>query len=74
MLDYTDISSKVEDAKGALYNLYKLVYNQYDDIFQGEDARKYQRMLQSIESADRCLDEVDELNDWLSDAFEDKFR
>lgn len=73
MLDYTDISSKVEDVKYALYNLYKLAYNNYGD-FQGEDAKKYQRMLRALENADRCLDEVDELNDWLSDAFEDKFR
>ena len=47
---------------------------QYDGIFQGEDAEKYQRMLQDIKSADRCLNEVDDINDRLSDAFEDKLR
>ncbi len=74
MLDYTDISSKVEDVKNALNSLYELVYSQYDGIFQGEDAEKYQRMLQDIKSADRCLNEVDDINDRLSDAFEDKLR
>ena len=62
MLDYTDISSKVEDVKNSLNSLYELVYSQYDGIFQGEDAEKYQRMLQGIKSADRCMNEVDELN------------
>lgn len=71
MLDYTDISGKVEDVKNALNNLYELVYSQYDGIFQGEDAEKYQRMLQSIKSADRCMNEVNELNNRLSDIFEE---
>ena len=74
MSDYTDISSKIEDIKNALNSLYELVYSQYDGIFQGEDAEKYQRMLQDIKSADRCLNEVDDINDRLSDAFEDKLR
>lgn len=71
MSDYTDISSKVEDIQNALDSLYELIYTQYDGIFQGKDAEKYQRMLQDIKSADRCLTEVDELNAWLSDAFEE---
>ncbi len=71
MLDYTDISSKVEDVKNSLNSLYELVYSQYDDIFQGEDAEKYQRMLQDIKSADRCMNEVDEINNRLSDVFEE---
>ncbi len=71
MLDYTDISSKVEDVKDALNSLYELVYGQYDGIFQGEDAEKYQRMIQDIKGADRCMNEVDELNNRLSDAFEE---
>ena len=74
MLDYTDISNKVEDVKNALNNLYELVYSQYDGIFQGEDKEKYQRILQGIKSADRCLNEVNDINDRLSDAFEDKLR
>ena len=73
MLDYTDISSKVEDIKTALDSLYKLVYSQYDNIFQGKDAEKYQRMLQGIKSADRCMNEVNELNDRLSGVFENAF-
>ena len=71
MLDYTDISSKIEDVKNALDSLYNLVYSQYDDIFQGEDAKKYQRMLQDIKSADRCLNEANDINDRLSDVFEE---
>ena len=71
MLDYTDISSKVEDIKNALNSLYELVYSQYDDIFQGEDAERYQRMLQDIKGADRCMDEVNDINDRLSDVFEE---
>lgn len=71
MLDYTDITSKVEDVKNALNSLYELVYGQYDGIFQGEDAEKYQRMLQDIKGADRCMNEVDELNNRLSDVFEE---
>ena len=71
MLDYTDISSKVEDVKNALDSLYNLVYSQYDGIFQGNDAEKYQRMLQDIKSADRCMNEVNDLNDRLSDVFEE---
>ena len=71
MLDYTDISSSVEDVKNALNSLYELVYSQYDGVFQGEDAKKYQRMLQGIKSADRCMNEVDELNNRLSDVFEE---
>ena len=70
MLDYTDISSRVENVKNALNSLYELVYSQCDDIFQGDDAEKYQRMLQSIKVADRCMNEVDELNSRLSDVFE----
>ena len=71
MLDYTDISIKIEDVQNALDNLYNFVYDQYDGIFQGKDAEKYQRMLQDIRSADRCLTEVDELNARLSDVFEE---
>lgn len=71
MLDYTDISSKVEDVKNALDGLYELVYGQYDGIFQGKDAEKYQRMLQDIKGADRCMNEVNDLNDRLSDVFEE---
>ncbi len=72
MLDYTDISSKIEDVKNALNSLYDLVYSQYDGIFQGEDAEKYQRMIQRITSIAICLDEVTELNERLSDVFEEK--
>ena len=71
MLDYTDITSKVEDVKNALNSLYDLVYSQYDGVFQGEDAEKYQRMLQDIKSADRCMSEVNDINDRLSDVFEE---
>lgn len=71
MLDYTDIKSKIEDVKIALNSLYELVYSQYDDIFQGEDAEKYQRMLQDIKGANRCMDEVNDINDRLSDVFEE---
>lgn len=67
----TDISSKVEDIHNALDSLYNLIYSQYDGIFQGEDAEKYRRMLQDIKSADRCINEVNELNDRLSDVFEE---
>ena len=75
MLDYTDISSKVEDVKNALNSLYELVYSQYDGVFQVEYQRiLYQRMLQDIRSADRCMNEVDDLNNRLSDIFEDKLR
>lgn len=70
MSDYTDISSKVEDIQNALDSLYELIYTQYDGIFQGKDAEKYRRMLQDIKSADRCLNEVNELNARLSDVFE----
>ena len=71
MLDYTDISSKVEDIKNALDSLYNFVYGQYNGIFQGEDEEKYQRMLQDIRGADRCMNEVNELNNRLSDVFEE---
>lgn len=71
MLDYTDIESKIEDVQNAVDSLYNLVYSQYDGLFQGEDAQKYQRMLQSIRSVDRCLNEVTELNERLSDVFEE---
>ncbi len=70
-MDYTDISSKVEDVKSALNSLYELIYSQYDGIFQGEDAGKYQRIVQSIKDANRCMNEVDELNNRLSDVFEE---
>lgn len=71
MSDYTDISSKVEEIKNSLDSLYNFVYGQYNGIFQGEDEEKYQKMLQSIRGADRYMNEVDELNAWLSDAFEE---
>ena len=71
MSDYTDISSKIEDVKGALDSLYNLVYTQYDDIFQGEDAAKYHRLLSDIKIADRCMNEANELNDRLSDVYEE---
>lgn len=73
MADYTDISSKIEDVKDALNSLYNLVYTQYDDIFKGEDAAKYQRLLSDIKSADRCMNEANELNNRLSDVFEENF-
>lgn len=72
MLNYTDISSKVKVVKNALSDLYVLVYSQYDGTFQGKDVEKYQRLLQDIKSADRCMNEVDELNNRLSDVFEEK--
>ena len=71
MLDYTDISSKIEGVQNALDSLYDLIYTQYNGIFQGKYVEKYQRMLQDIKSADRCLTEVDELNARLSDVFEE---
>ena len=73
MSDYTDISSKIKDVKGALDSLYNLVYTQYNGIFQGEDGAKYQRLLSTIRSADRCMNEADELNNRLSDVFEENF-
>ena len=73
MADYTDISSKIEYVKDALNSLYNLVYTQYDDIFKGEDAAKYQRLLSDIKSADRCMNEANELNNRLSDVFEENF-
>ena len=71
MSDYTDISSKIEDVKGALDSLYNLVYTQYDDIFQGEDGVKYRRLLSDIKIADRCMNEANELNNRLSDVYEE---
>ena len=71
MADYTDISSKVQDVEDDLNRLYDLVYSQYDDIFQGKDAEKYRRMIQGIESAKRCMGEVNDLNAKLSDVFEE---
>ena len=71
MLDYTDISSKVEDAQNALDSLYNLIYGQYDGVFHGKDAEAYQRMLQDIRNADKCLNEINEINDRLSDVFEE---
>ncbi len=70
-MDSKKISSKVEDVKNALNSLYELVYSQYDGIFQGEDAEKYRRMLQDIKGADRCMNEVNDINDRLSDVFEE---
>ena len=64
MLDYTDIPSKIEDVQNALDSLYNLIYGQYDGIFQGEDAEKYQRMLQNIKSMDRGLNEVISTTDY----------
>lgn len=71
MLDYTDIESKIEDANNALDSLYNLIYSQYDNIFSGDDEKKYLRMLDAIKSASRCLNEVNEINIVLSDKFED---
>lgn len=71
MSDYTDISSKIEDIKDALDSLYNLVYTQYDGIFQGVVKVKYQRLLSDIKNADRCMDEANELNDRLSDVYEE---
>ena len=78
MLDYTDISSKVEDIKNALNDLDELVYSQYDGIFQGIDdiifLYWYKRIREFIQSANKCMDTVNRYNDRLSDAFEDKLR
>ena len=71
MLDYTDISSKVEDVQNALDSLYNLIYSQYDGVFKGKDADMYQRMLQDIRNADKCLNEINEINNRLSDVFEE---
>lgn len=73
MLDYTDIESKIEDANNALDSLYNLIYDQYDDVFSGEDGKKYVRMLDDIKSASRCLSEVSEINTVLSDKLEEKY-
>ena len=71
MLNYTDIPSKIEDVQNALDSLYDLIYSQYNNTFQGEDAEKYQRMLQDIQNADRLIDEVDDINNRLSNVFEE---
>ena len=71
MLNYTDISSKVEDVQNTLHSLYDLVFSQYDGVFQGEDLLKYQRMIQRITSIAICIDEVKELNERLSDVFKE---
>ena len=73
MLDYTDIESKIEDANNELDHLYNLIYGQYDNVFSGEDAKKYVRMLDAIKSASRCLDEVSEINTILSEKLEEKY-
>lgn len=67
--DYSDISNKIDEAKDALAFLYDLVYHEYDGVFEGKDAEEYQRMLQGIRNADKCLDEINEINDRLYDAF-----
>lgn len=72
MPDYTDIESKIEDADNALDSLYNLIYSQYDNVFSGDDQKKYLRMLDAIKSAGRCLNEVSEINIVLSDKFEDE--
>lgn len=74
MKDYTDISSKIEDIQNDLASLYDLVYSQYNGIFQEKDLEKFQKMLQGIMSADRCMDEVNDLNDRLSDVFENLYK
>lgn len=71
MLDYTDISSKVENARNALNSLYNLIYGQYDGVLKGKDADEYQRMLQNIRNADECLNKINEINNRLSDVFEE---
>lgn len=73
MLDYTDIESKIEDANNELDHLYNLIYGQYDNVFSGEDGKKYVRMLDAIKSASRCLDEVSEMNAILSEKLEEKY-
>lgn len=70
MLNYTDISGRIEDAQNALDSLYNLIYSQYDGVFKGKDADDYQKMLQNIKNADECLNEVNEINNRLSDVFE----
>lgn len=72
MLDYTDIEGKIEDAINTLDSLYILVYSEYDNVFSGDDGKKYQRMIDAIKSASRCLDEVSQINIVLSDKFEDE--
>jgi hypothetical protein len=71
MLDYTDIPSKIEDAQNALDSLYNLIHSQYDGVFKGKDADNYQKMLQNIKNADEYLNEVNEINNRLSDIFEE---
>ncbi len=72
MLDYTDISAKIEDVKNALNDLDELVYSQYDDIFQGADDIIYERIRELIQSANKYMDIVEQHNNRLSDAFEEK--
>ena len=72
MLDYTNISSKIEDVKNALNDLDELVYSQYNGIFEGVDDIIYERIRELIQSAHRYMDIVDCHNNRLSDAFEEK--
>ncbi len=72
MTDYTDIKSKIEDVNDALDSLYNLAHGQYDNVFAGEDQANYTRLMDCIKSAKRCMDEADDLNERLSDAFETK--
>lgn len=42
-----------------------------DGVFKGKDADNYQKMLQNIKNADEYLNEVNEINNRLSDVFEE---
>ena len=70
-MDYTDIESKIEDANNALDSLYSLIYREYNGVFSGADNDKLLRMFDAIKAANRCMNEVSELNISLSDRLEE---
>lgn len=72
MTDYTDIKGKIEDIQSALSSLDELIRSQYEDVFENAEIYKftYAQLLKDIKAADYQLQLANDLNDRLSDEFE----
>lgn len=75
MTDYTDIKEKIEDIQSALSNLDELIRGQYEDVFSEREIDKftYAELLKDIDAAYYQLQLANDLNDRLSDEFENIF-
>ncbi len=72
MADYTDINGKIDDIRTQISNLKELISNSYSDMFTG--GLIFNACLNACDDAWDKMWAIEEFNNVLSDALEEKIR